>query len=500
MILGLVSFVAIAVLVWGYNRARPYGKLGLLSWLQSVALMAPWLLLFGLFSIGIYPNLAAVLLTVVVSAGVYIALGRQLRLMDADTLAARRAAAMVEPEPTVGESATAADHTESAPPSAQTAPAEAEEPAVTPISTEDMAKIETIFSIDTFFRTGTFPYQTGAYFQGNLRGQPEQTAQILSQRLNEKLDNRYRFSLIEGPEGRPVAVVMPSENDPQPLSGRQRILTIALAIATLFTSLETGGILLGFDITDNIPRLPEVFPIAVGIWATLIVHELGHWWQARHHQVKLTWPSFLPAWQIGSFGAITKFASLLPNRTVLFDVAFAGPATGGAAALLMLILGLLLSHPGSYFQIPADFFQQSVLVGTLSRVVLGGEAFQTDFIDVHPLTIIGWLGLVITALNLMPAGQLDGGRIVQSIYGRKIAGRATLVTLVLLALVALGNPLALYWAFVILFLQREPERPCTNDLSEPDDARAALGLLMLFLMLAVLLPLTPSLAGRLGLG
>ncbi len=498
MILGLVSFVAIAVLVWGYNRARPYGKLGVLAWLQSVVLMAPWLLLFGLFAIGIYPNLAAVLLTVVVSAGVYIALGRQLRLMDIDTLSARRAAALVEPEATVSndsveESVTASE--------GQTTVTETNDPSpITPISAEDMAEIETIFGIDTFFRTGTFPYQTGAYFKGNLRGQPDKTAATLSQRLEEKLDDRYRFSLIEGPEGRPVAVVIPSENDPQPLSERQRILTVALAIATLFTSLETGGILLGFDITQNWPRLLEVLPVAVGIWTTLVVHELGHRWQARRHQVKLTWPSFLPAWQIGSFGAITKFASLLPHRTALFDVAFAGPAAGGAAALLMLILGLILSHPGSYFQIPADFFQQSVLVGTLSRVVLGSDAFQTDIIDVHPLTVIGWLGLVITALNLMPAGQLDGGRIVQSIYGRRIAGRATVVTLVILALVALGNPLALYWAFVILFLQRELERPCTDDLSEPDDARAALGLLMLFLMLAVLLPLTPSLAGRLGLG
>ncbi|MEO1620034.1 MAG: site-2 protease family protein, partial [Cyanobacteria bacterium J06632_3] len=72
--------------------------------------------------------------------------------------------------------------------------------------------------------------------------------------------------------------------------------------------------------------------------------------------------------------------------------------------------------------------------------------------------------------------------------------------LVLLAIVGLFNPLALYWAVLILFLQRQPERPCTDDLTEPDDARAALGLLALFLMLLVLLPLTPSLAGRLGIG
>jgi membrane-associated protease RseP (regulator of RpoE activity) len=114
--------------------------------------------------------------------------------------------------------------------------------------------------------------------------------------------------------------------------------------------------------------------------------------------------------------------------------------------------------------------------------------------------IIGWLGLVITALNLMPAGQLDGGRIVQAIYGRKTAGRATIATLILLALVSLGNTLAMYWAIVIFFLQRDAERPSLNEVSEPDDARAALGLLALFLMIATLLPLTPALAGRLGIG
>jgi len=106
------------------------------------------------------------------------------------------------------------------------------------------------------------------------------------------------------------------------------------------------------------------------------------------------------------------------------------------------------------------------------------------------LTVIGWLGLVITALNLMPAGQLDGGRIVQAIYGRKTAGRTTVATLIVLA-IALANPLALYWAIVIVFLQRDLERPSLNELTEPDDARAALGLLVLFLMVATLLPLTP---------
>jgi membrane-associated protease RseP (regulator of RpoE activity) len=100
----------------------------------------------------------------------------------------------------------------------------------------------------------------------------------------------------------------------------------------------------------------------------------------------------------------------------------------------------------------------------------------------------------------MPAGQLDGGRIVQAIYGRKVAGRTTIGTLIVLGLASLVNPLALYWAIVVLFLQRDLERPSLNELTEPDDTRAALGLLALFLMVTTLLPLTPSLAGRLGIG
>jgi membrane-associated protease RseP (regulator of RpoE activity) len=113
---------------------------------------------------------------------------------------------------------------------------------------------------------------------------------------------------------------------------------------------------------------------------------------------------------------------------------------------------------------------------------------------------MGWLGLVITAINLMPAGQLDGGRILQAIYGRKIAGRSTLATFIVLAIASLANSLALYWAVVILILQRNLERPSFNELTEPDDTRAALGLLALFLMIATLFPLTPALASRLGIG
>ncbi|MEM8779604.1 MAG: site-2 protease family protein, partial [Cyanobacteria bacterium P01_G01_bin.49] len=246
----------------------------------------------------------------------------------------------------------------------------------------------------------------------------------------------------------------------------------------------------------------EAIPFSLGIWSILICHEIGHRVFASRYNLRLSLPFFIPTWQIGSFGAITRFESLIPTRKALFDVALAGPAFGGILSFLMLIIGLILSHQGSLFQVPAQFFQGSILVGSLAKVVLGTQ-LQQAIIDVHPLTVIGWLGLVITALNLMPAGQLDGGRIVQAIYGRKTARRATIITLIILGIVTLispANPIPLYWAIVILFLQRDLERPSLNELTEPDDTRAAWGLLALFLMLATLIPLSPGLAGRLGIG
>jgi membrane-associated protease RseP (regulator of RpoE activity) len=486
-IIGIILLVALGILGWGFYRARPFGKLGILAWLQSVVLMTPWLLFFGLFAAGIYINIAGILILVVSSAAVYIFLGRQLRAAGQDEILKQRATERL--------AANSSPAAENSPPVVLT---EVQIEAI-PIPESDLSAIKSIFGIDTFFTTETISYQEGAIFKGNLRGDAEEVHQRLTASLQEKLGEQYRLFMVEGTEGKPVVIVLPSRNDPRPMSLGQKSFGVILLLATIATCLETAGLLLNFDLFANPERWRQALPIGSGILAILATHELGHWFMARRYQIRLSWPFFLPAVQIGSFGAITRFESLLPNRKVLFDIALAGPAAGGILSLLMLIVGLLLSHPGSLFQLPNQFFQGSILVGTLARVVLG-SALQSSIVSVHPLVVIGWLGLVITALNLMPAGQLDGGRIVQAIYGRKTAGRATVATLILLGLIALGNPLGIYWAVVIFFLQRDLERPSLNEITEPDDARAALGLLALFLMISTLLPLTPGVAGRLGIG
>ena len=485
-IIAAIVLIASGILGWGFYRARPFGKLGILAWLQSVVLMTPWLLFFGLFAAGIYINIVGILFLVVTSAGLYIFLGRKLREAGQDAILKQRATDRL-----AAQSASEGDKDSSVATEQQLAP--------TPIPEADLSLIRGIFGIDTFFATKTIPYQEGVVFKGNLRGEPEAVHNRLTKTLQERLDDKYRLFLVENTDGKPVMIVLPSRTDPQRTQLGQKAFAVILLIATIATSLEVGGILQNFDLLSNPERFLEALPIALGLFVVLIAHEIGHWLLARRHQVRLSWPFFLPAVQVGSFGAITRFESLVPSRKALFDIALAGPAFGGITSLLLLVIGLLLSHPGSLFQLPNQFFQGSILVGSLARVVLG-SALHSPVVNIHPLVIIGWLGLVITALNLMPAGQLDGGRIVQAIYGRKTAGRTTFATIVLLGIVSLGNPLAMYWAIVILFLQRDLERPSLNEITEPDDARAALCLLALFLMIATLLPLTPALAGRLGIG
>ncbi|MGK7886004.1 MAG: site-2 protease family protein [Crocosphaera sp.] len=494
----VIILVAFGLLAWGYNRAKGYGKLGKLAWLQSVSLMAPWLVFFGLFAVGIYLNIVGILFLLLASIILYIYLGKKLRTGGQDVMLREKAAKRIEEEE--------AKKSENQTPSLNTGFDDNSEDKnmsdIIPIPDEDLLLIKGIFSIDTFFATETISYQEGAILRGNLRGETEASYQKLSDKLKATFGDKYRLFLVEGSEGKPVVIILPSSDDPKPTTLVQKNLALVLFVATLFTTLEAASILLGFDLINNWNRYLDTLPIGLALWGIFISHEIGHRIVAKRYDIKMSVPFFLPTWQIGSFGAITRFESLIPTRNALFDVALAGPAFGGILSLILLMSGLVLSHEGSLFQVPTQFFQSSILVGSLAKVVLG-EQLQNAIVDVHPLTVVGWLGLVVTALNLMPAGQLDGGRIIQAIYGRKTARRSTIVTLVILGIVTIfspANPIPLYWAVVILFLQRDLERPSLNELTEPDDTRAGWGLLALFLMLATLIPLSPALAGRLGIG
>src|SRR5919202_3127072 len=186
----LIILVALSVLGWGFNRARSYGKLGILAWLQSVVLTAPWLLFFGLFTAGIYLNIVGILFLLVISAGLYIFLGRRLRAAGQDVVLQERATRLLNEKqqasdaqkPEAQAPGTAGNLTAS---STGTNPAKTE---VVPIPDEDLKSLQGIFGIDTFFATETIPYQEGVIFKGNMRGtEPEEVYSRLSKSLEERV-------------------------------------------------------------------------------------------------------------------------------------------------------------------------------------------------------------------------------------------------------------------------------------------------------------------------
>ncbi|MDX2098902.1 MAG: site-2 protease family protein, partial [Leptolyngbyaceae cyanobacterium bins.59] len=201
MITTLVLFVALGILIWGFVRARPYGKLGILAWLQSAVLIAPWLLFFGLSTIGIFLNLVGILFLFVLSTGVYIFLGNRLRAEGQSAMMAQRSVPSTEANSTPPETASAnhsSDPTQSTPPHP---PSPAAPKIISPVEVampkEDLTAVQGIFGIDTFFATETIPYQEGAIFKGNLRGDAETSHARLSASLKERLNDRYRLFLVE---------------------------------------------------------------------------------------------------------------------------------------------------------------------------------------------------------------------------------------------------------------------------------------------------------------
>ncbi|AZB71875.1 site-2 protease family protein [Synechococcus elongatus] len=488
---------AIALIGWGFWRRRGLGRLGTLASLQSLALVSPWLIFFGLSLFGIYLRLTVVLVLLVSTTVVYILLGRQIRQLSQDpevqaqlrdrlaAMAARNAAMAPDRSPD-----SEADTLEG-------------DGQPHPLPADDLQQIKGIFGVDTFFATETIPYQEGAIFKGNLRGEATVVQPRLAQLLQERLDDRYRLFLINDPSDRPAVVVLPSTAcEPPKVLPAQYFLAVLLAGFTLWTCFVRGAEQLypNFDILLAPERLKEAAPLAIGLAVLLGSRELAHRWMADRYQARLSPPYFLPSAELGGYGAYFRLQSILRNRTELFDIAAVGPVFSGGLSLLALILGLIFtSQGGGGWPISSQVLQGSVLVGLLARAVLGTTVQQTQLL-VHPLVIVGWTGLVINALNLIPIGQLSGGRLVQSVYGRKIAGRVGTFSLLILAIAAFTNVIAFYWGILVLLFQRQPERPSAEELSEPDDTRAAICLLLLFLAIAVLLPLTPSLAGRLSIG
>jgi membrane-associated protease RseP (regulator of RpoE activity) len=194
----------------------------------------------------------------------------------------------------------------------------------------------------------------------------------------------------------------------------------------------------------------------------------------------------------------------MPHRKALFDVAIVGPLTTFILSVPILFWGLTLSQPiaieenSTLLNFKSLDPRFSFLLAILSKLALG-DAFGPEMaIQLHPLAIAGYLGLIITALTLMPVGQLDGGHIVHAMFGQRKAMIIGQVARLLIVVFAFARQEFVIWAIFLLFMPNIDE-PALNDVTDLDDRRDLLGLGALALLVLILLPLPVRLVGVLGL-
>jgi membrane-associated protease RseP (regulator of RpoE activity) len=266
---------------------------------------------------------------------------------------------------------------------------------------------------------------------------------------------------------------------------RGPVLNIFLFAATFLTTSMASALNQGVDFISNPGDIRAGFPFAVTLMTILLFHECGHYFLARVHRVDATLPYFIPAppLLIGTFGAFIRMRSLPPNRRALFDIGAAGPWAGFVIAVPAVIFGLQISEVRPLEPMEGGLvLGDSLLFAALIRMVLGVGADEATIL-LHPVALAGWFGLLVTCLNLLPVGQLDGGHVAYAVFGRRHRwiSLAVLTTLVVLGVGGWWG--WLFWAFMLLVLGIGHPRPWDphTPLDRPRLVGAALTLAILVL-------------------
>lgn len=340
-------------------------------------------------------------------------------------------------------------------------------------------------------------------FEGSLRTDPTDALKA----INDKIDSsRVRVILTEGEQNQAHVTLVPMSTEESAPKAPNWWLHGILFLLTVATTTWAGALHQGIDILQNPANFAVGLPYSIGLLLILGAHELGHYFAALKHRIQVTPPYFIPApFALGTFGAFISMRGSVQDRRALFDVAVAGPLAGLVFAIPALLFGLQystvvttgaapgLSHSG--VEIGSSF-----LMAILSKLALGPAAAEGHRLILHPLAFAGWLGLLVTALNLLPVGQLDGGHIAHALFGSRKAHTISVIALVSLFFLALFVwPGLMMWAFVVFFIAGTRDTPAANDLTPLDPSRQALGYFAFALLALILIPVPHSLYETFGI-
>ena len=259
----------------------------------------------------------------------------------------------------------------------------------------------------------------------------------------------------------------------------RRWLPLALFLATLGSTMYIGGWHHAYFLADYPGERPP-YALLPGAWysftilAILGTHELGHYYACRYYGIDASLPYFLPApFLAGTVGAFIRIRQRIPTKAMLFDVGAAGPIAGFVVAVPALFGGLVLSRvtPVPELDDGALMLGEPLLFKAAAWLIWGALP-EGHAITLHPMGFAAWFGLLATALNLFPIGQLDGGHISYAALG----SRSTAVTVTSAAIVVVLTFFSLSWLvwavlLVVMLAVFGPRHPRTLDDHVPLDSR-----------------------------
>jgi len=311
--------------------------------------------------------------------------------------------------------------------------------------------------------------------------QPQETKQAFL-KLLKNLETMNLIALLRTKSGRIVLKIVPKP----PTKPSNIMINWILFFATIGTTFLTGYMLSG-GLTNPLVG-GATFTIA--IMAVLGTHEMGHKVTANKRGIEATPPYFIPGpppifgiLGIGTFGAVIMQKSLPPNKDALFDVGASGPIVGFILAVIVSIVGLLYSPicppPMPEGGLPAPLIFHLFL----SFVV---KLPPDYYVLLHPVAFAGWVGMVVTMLNLLPAAMLDGGHVARSLVGEKTRSALTFLSILLLILVG-------FWpmAFFVLFISMYKHPGPLDDVSSLSASRKLLTIVLIVIFVLCSFPIVP---------
>ncbi|GMN52395.1 hypothetical protein TIFTF001_021538 [Ficus carica] len=380
----------------------------------------------------------------------------------------------------------------------------------------DLNKLKSCFGFDTFFATDVRRFGDGGIFIGNLRRPVEEVIPKLEKKLSEAAERDVVVWFMEEKTNditKQACVVQPkAEIDLQFESTNLStpwgyISAIALCVTTFGTIALMSGFFLKPDatwddyISDVVPLFGGFISI-LGVSEEVFLTQIATRLTAARYGVKLS-PSFLvPSNWTGCLGVMNNYESPLPNKKALFDIPVARTASAYLTSLALAVAAFVAD--GSFnggdnaLYIRPQFFYNNPLLSFIQYVIgpytddLGNVlpyAVEGVGVPVDPLAFAGLLGMVVTSLNLLPCGRLEGGRIAQAMFGRSTATLLSFATSLLLGIGGLsGSVLCLAWGLFATFFRGGEEIPAKDEITTLGDDRYAWGFVLGLICFLTLFP------------